>query len=646
MKSQLSIKPDNACINIVVSTGCPNSGWENALPVLRQLGFDEADDTFSKWNDELFREAGMTDRLQLNQPFQPSQRQAERAMALLSGEPGTPLLWTDDRNLWLLDFWAASFPQVSFLLLYTRAESALAYGLQQGMEPEQLMQDWQAANQHLMRFQRRNRRRSLLLDAEAAAQYPQALADACQCIGLELQPENSLEAVATTAPAIERLLANQYLCEQSAIHALQMELEASAQPLGDTDAHQPLQLMELYQGYQQWQTQIETQSKIGKKQAELAADYKAQLEVALQAKEEQGRLADDRQAQIEQLTKAKEKQAADYQAQLSQARQDQEALTAASKETEQENELLLLQLHQVQEELEEVFLRKQQLEQSGKEQDVQLEQLRQQLDQSQKALQAAEAARKELQGKQQNLQTQIERLTQSNNEQSKLAAERQGQIRKLSKERDEQIKLAKERQSQLTQAKQAQEKLEAASKETEQENELLLLQLHQVQEELELYFLKYQELAKETKKETEKGQETAEVSGDSVDQKNSVESGSPSSPQNTSAIRFLIKPFRPTSKQKKREKRQVRLIKTSGLFDTGWYLTEYSDVAEAGIGPIEHYLRFGAEEGRNPSPKFDTVYYLATNPDISVTVTNPLVHYIQFGREEGRAPSRRADTIE
>ena len=64
--------------------------------------------------------------------------------------------------------------------------------------------------------------------------------------------------------------------------------------------------------------------------------------------------------------------------------------------------------------------------------------------------------------------------------------------------RDEQTKLETNWHSQYTQAKQAQEKLEAVKKETEQKNELLLLQLHQVQEELEQYFLKYQELARES----------------------------------------------------------------------------------------------------------------------------------------------------
>lgn len=54
----------------------------------------------------------------------------------------------------------------------------------------------------------------------------------------------------------------------------------------------------------------------------------------------------------------------------------------------------------------------------------------------------------------------------------------------------------------MTTAKNAQDALEARLKEMEEENELLLLQLHQVQEELENYYLRNQEL--------EKGQSTPE----------------------------------------------------------------------------------------------------------------------------------------
>jgi CDP-glycerol glycerophosphotransferase (TagB/SpsB family) len=82
----------------------------------------------------------------------------------------------------------------------------------------------------------------------------------------------------------------------------------------------------------------------------------------------------------------------------------------------------------------------------------------------------------------------------------------------------------------------------------------------------------------------------------------------------------------------------IKLIKASGLFDTAWYLGQYADVAGYGLDPVEHYLRYGAQQFHNPGPGFDTQYYCDNNPDIESTLLNPLVHYITIGRREGRVP--------
>jgi hypothetical protein len=53
----------------------------------------------------------------------------------------------------------------------------------------------------------------------------------------------------------------------------------------------------------------------------------------------------------------------------------------------------------------------------------------------------------------------------------------------------------------------------------------------------------------------------------------------------------------------------VAMIRGSGLFDEGWYLGTYADVADSGLDPIEHYLTIGAARGYNPNPLFDTGFY-------------------------------------
>lgn len=50
-----------------------------------------------------------------------------------------------------------------------------------------------------------------------------------------------------------------------------------------------------------------------------------------------------------------------------------------------------------------------------------------------------------------------------------------------------------------------------------------------------------------------------------------------------------------------RLKRQMALLKRSGLFDAEWYLGRYEDIAKAGIDPMLHYIEHGAREGREPN---------------------------------------------
>ncbi|MCD2183558.1 glycosyltransferase family A protein [Rhizobium sp. GN54] len=83
-------------------------------------------------------------------------------------------------------------------------------------------------------------------------------------------------------------------------------------------------------------------------------------------------------------------------------------------------------------------------------------------------------------------------------------------------------------------------------------------------------------------------------------------------------------------------KRRLSALRKSGLFSSEWYLEAYPDVAMLGMDSAEHYLRFGAEMGRNPSRNFDTNFYLETYPDVRESGMNPLLHFARIGRHEGR----------
>jgi glycosyltransferase involved in cell wall biosynthesis len=73
----------------------------------------------------------------------------------------------------------------------------------------------------------------------------------------------------------------------------------------------------------------------------------------------------------------------------------------------------------------------------------------------------------------------------------------------------------------------------------------------------------------------------------------------------------------------------VALVKSSGLFDSEWYLKKYPDVSATGGGPLEHYLEMGWREGRNPGPLFFTDIYLEQHPTVREAGINPLVHHLR-----------------
>lgn len=85
--------------------------------------------------------------------------------------------------------------------------------------------------------------------------------------------------------------------------------------------------------------------------------------------------------------------------------------------------------------------------------------------------------------------------------------------------------------------------------------------------------------------------------------------------------------------------RQSAIIESSDYFDAKWYLEQYKDVAEHkrfSSRPALHYITLGGFEGRNPSPRFNSEAYLMANQDVLRKGFNPLFHYIMHGKKEGR----------
>ena len=87
----------------------------------------------------------------------------------------------------------------------------------------------------------------------------------------------------------------------------------------------------------------------------------------------------------------------------------------------------------------------------------------------------------------------------------------------------------------------------------------------------------------------------------------------------------------------------------SPLFNTDYYLEQNPDVATALAGgsfegdALLHYAIAGGSEGRDPNAYFDTSYYVEQNPGVAESGLNPLEHYVLYGSSSGADPSPNFD---
>ena len=79
------------------------------------------------------------------------------------------------------------------------------------------------------------------------------------------------------------------------------------------------------------------------------------------------------------------------------------------------------------------------------------------------------------------------------------------------------------------------------------------------------------------------------------------------------------------------------------FFEAEWYAERYDDVSASGLAPIQHFLRQGAAEFRDPNPAFDTDWYFRAYPDIAGAGVVPIEHFVLWGAAEGRLPFRGFD---
>jgi hypothetical protein len=76
-------------------------------------------------------------------------------------------------------------------------------------------------------------------------------------------------------------------------------------------------------------------------------------------------------------------------------------------------------------------------------------------------------------------------------------------------------------------------------------------------------------------------------------------------------------------RQRWRHHLEAWAIAAGGAFDRDWYARRYSDVAASKADPLMHFVRYGAAEGRDPSPSFPTSLHLHAVLDTAEAAQRP-----------------------
>ena len=382
---------------------------------------------------------------------------------LVLGNMDQPLwAWLDPQAVHLLDFWQQQSAHTVFMLVYDDIQNIYQQCLQEGEDasPESInakVQSWVAYNEALLQFHLRNPERSFLVHAKQVAQSAQSYVQQINqrvaaplqlAVGHSTAAEQPVDAVEQPNSQLASMGEPQTL--PSAM--TQPGTEGLANWLIEQLVNTQSDALQLYEALQAAANLPLAQPVVSAPAADAAALQQAWASFA--AAQLQYR------SNIQQVQNLKQQLQAQAQTMAEAAQQKQGALQAQLQDAEAEKALLLEQLHKVQEELEKLYLQ-------GKEDKKNLENLNAQTKKLQEQLSVEQQAAKK--------------------HKDQLAAE-QAKIKAL--------------QEQLAKAP-SNQKTDASVTELKEENDLLLKQLHIVQEELERYFLESQKYKKHSSKKTD-----------------------------------------------------------------------------------------------------------------------------------------------
>ena len=326
-------------MNIVITCGHPYSGFQSVHTLLTEAGLAQVEVSrqegmgTSEFHQRVLAAHGVDLAVPASlAPVTPGRVWDGLAVDLFLGNLDAPDWgWADPGAVWLLDFWSQFDPQIRFVLVYAAPDLVVAEMLRQGaLSPDgiaQAMASWVAYHAELLRFFHRHRDRSILVDITAATCMPRGLVTkAVDNFGLGLDPSRiAQDIVAPPTSALDGLLVGGLIPHGTEAGTIYAELEGTADLSNDRDAS-PANLVDAWNEYRH-----------------------------ILARLDQG---------------AKELQAATVAQGVAEAKRAESEAKATA-----ENELLLLQLHEVQVELEQYDLRCQTLEEGEKQRQALAKQL-------------------------------------------------------------------------------------------------------------------------------------------------------------------------------------------------------------------------------------------------------------------------------
>ncbi len=454
-------------MKIIVTTGYPDSGFQTAHQQLLTAGLKEAGVsqreglTVHQIQKKIFKAYQKESRaLGSSVQLAPGRIWHELAVHfLISNSDHSEWGWADAGTVRLLDFWKEIEPEICFVLIYSSPEFAVAKALRNQPSTQETIQNiiagWEACNNELLRFYHRHTDQCMLVNISSITHVPELfIGQVADLFDLDLKflnVENQGETHELTA--MPALLASTLIEDYQDARALYCELESSANISENASGIKSAEKQLAWQEY-----------------TSLLSD----LDQTLAERDEQASLAEDRQSTLVQFTAQLE----DVRCSLNSKQSETNARQTQANELQQVNELLLLQWYQVQEELEHYILKYNELNDS-----VKLE---------------LDEAGLQIKGLNVQLETSdVEKVTllESMDQLAKLAEDRQLTLEQLTAKFEVLRGALISKQSEI-------DALQAQATELQQENELLLFQLHQVQEELEQYFLQYQKLKGNVQRES------------------------------------------------------------------------------------------------------------------------------------------------